>query len=293
VPKPAGSPDSNAAVAAKADDQDHLTIETMIDGRGPFRFVVDTGADRTVISDDVARRMGLAGGDQVLVEGIVRTIPAGTVLVRELAFGPVVRHDMAVPVLPRALLGADGYLGLDAVDGYRVTFDFASHLLRVDRSETSASDAAVMMTSGVRLPATGDFGHLKTIRCSVDGIRATAFIDSGAQVTIGNPELARALLTQDSAIHRTEGTVPLTGVTGGYVQGQVTAIQSVQLRELTFSIPQIVIADLQIFEIWGLRDTPALLIGMNYLNRFARVTVDYGTKQFRFDLAALTIARRS
>jgi len=265
----------------------------MIDGHGPFRFVVDTGADRTVISDDVARRMGLPGSEQVLVEGIVRTIPAGTVLVRELAFGPVVRHDMEVPVLPRALLAADGYLGLDAVDGYRVTFDFESHLLRVDRSEATAQEAAVVMTSGVRLPASGEFGHLKTIRCSVDGIRATAFIDSGAQVTIGNPELARALLSQDAALHRTEGTIPLTGVTGGFVQGQVTSIQAVQLRELTFSIPQIVIANLQIFDIWGLRDTPALLIGMNYLNRFARVTIDYGTKQFRFDLAALTIARRS
>jgi hypothetical protein len=36
-----------------------------------------------------------------------------------------------VPTLSRSLLDADGYLGLDFLDGHRVTFDFENHLLQV------------------------------------------------------------------------------------------------------------------------------------------------------------------
>jgi hypothetical protein len=47
------------------------------------------------------------------------------------------------------------------------------------------------------------------------------------------------------------------------------------------------IADLQIFELWGLTKTPALLIGMNYLRSFSRVSIDYGREEFRFEMADL------
>jgi hypothetical protein len=48
-----------------------------------------------------------------------------------------------------------------------------------------------------------------------------------------------------------------------------------------------VIADLQVFDIWGLSPKPALLIGMNYLRQFLIVSIDYGLKEIRFDLASL------
>jgi hypothetical protein len=77
----------------------------------------------------------------------------------------------------------------------------------------------------------------------------------------------------------------ITGLTGGRVEGRVTAIEEVRLKVVTFRIGFIVIADLQIFDLWGLSQTPALLIGMNYLRQFSRVTVDYGRKELLFELA--------
>jgi hypothetical protein len=201
------------------------------------------------------------------------------------------RENLEVPVLPRRLLGADGYLGLDAVDGYAVTFDFTSQLMRIEESR-GLTEARIFFSSSIDIPVQGTYGHLKAINCDVDGVPATAFIDSGAEVTIGNRRLSEALLALGGG-HRDEGSVPITGVTGGYVEGRVTTIENIRLRSLTFSIPQIVIADLQIFNIWGLHETPALLIGMNYLNRFAQVTIDYGIKEFRFRLASLAMARHA
>jgi hypothetical protein len=55
----------------------------------------------------------------------------------------------------------------------------------------------------------------------------------------------------------------------------------------------IVIADLQIFRLWGLSDTPALLIGMNFLRQFSQVSIDYGRKELRFEMARLVVAQQT
>jgi hypothetical protein len=49
----------------------------------------------------------------------------------------------------------------------------------------------------------------------------------------------------------------------------------------------VVVADFRIFDVWGLRQQPALLIGMNLLRQFSKVSIDYGRKELRFDLARL------
>jgi len=50
---------------------------------------------------------------------------------------------------------------------------------------------------------------------------------------------------------------------------------------------------MQIFGIWRLTHEPALLVGMNFLRQFAQVSIDYGRKEIRFDLASMMIARRT
>jgi predicted aspartyl protease len=284
-------PNDAARLAAGRDTANHLTINATINGKGPFRFVVDTGADRSVIAEDVAGLLGLLHERQVLVEGVVRTIPAGTVRLDNLSFGPVSRYNLDVPILPRVLLGADGYLGLDAVDGYRVTFDFKNGALEISQTRhrqligwNPPAEALV--------PVTGRFGHLRSINCRADGVRTTAFIDTGAEVSVGNVKLFEALMDISPAYLKPQ-TVPLTGITGGVVQGNITTIDKFHLNSLTFAGCNIVIADLQIFRLWELTDTPALLIGMNFLREFAQVSIDYGRKELRFELATLVVALRT
>src|SRR5262249_6385537 len=140
------------------------------------------------------------------------------------------------------------------------------------------------------VPAAGPYGHLRAFNCDVDGVRATAFVDSGAQTTIGNFPLVNAL-RQSGQSHPDLASIMITGVTGGSLEGRVTAIEQVKLKSVSFKIGFIVIAGLQIFDLWGLGQTPAVLIGMNYLRRFNRVTVDYGRKEFFFELADIATAR--
>jgi len=284
-------PDEAAKIAAERDAASHLTVGVMIDGKGPFRFVVDTGADRSVIADDVAAALGLPIQQQVMVAGVVLTIPAETVRVGTLSFGPIARNDLTVPILPRALLRADGYLGLDAIDGSRVTFDFKNRALMV-ASPYHRQSYEVVPPEEARVRVIGEAGHLRSVNCRADGVRTTTFIDTGAEISVGNAKLLSALMEIDPTYLRLE-TVPLTGVTGGTVQGHITTIKSVHLDSLTFDGCNIVVANLQIFDLWGLRDKPALLIGMNFLREFDRVSIDYGSKELRFDLARLVLAQRA
>ena len=278
-------------IAAATDLNNHLTIGVMIGGKGPFRFVVDTGADRTVVSDEVAVALGLIRGPIVNVEGVVRSISAQTVTLSDISFGPVRKEHLVVPVLPRALLGADGYLGLDTVDGYRVTFDFRNHALVIEGSRHS-SMFDIIRPNEVVVSVFGRGGHLRALNCRVDGVSTTTFIDSGAEVSVGNSALFDSLLDRDPT-YMTQQTIMLSGVTGGSIPGRVTDLDRIKIDKVSLYSTKIVISDLQIFDLWGLNDKPALLIGMNFLRAFNQVSIDYGRKELFFELASLQVAERA
>jgi predicted aspartyl protease len=128
-------------------------------------------------------------------------------------------------------------------------------------------------------------GHLRSANCIIDSVRATAFVDTGAEISVGNTQLLAMLAEHDSSYATTE-TIPLTGVTGGVINGRVATVKNVRLGGLTFEEGRIAIADLQIFKLWAIDDRPSLLIGMNWLRQFSKVSIDYGRKELRFDLAS-------
>ena len=278
------SPPSAAqpGIATGGSGRNLLTIPVLLNGKGPFQFVGDTGADRSVVSDVVARQLGLAGGGAVMVEGVVRTVAAKTAHIGELKAGPVTREGLDLPILAVEHLQADGYLGLDVINGYRLSMDFAAGQLRL--SEPYAGILAVRdAPNEVPIRLSGNAGHLRAFNCSIDRVRSVAFIDTGAEISVGNSMLYAALIARDSSYNMQE-TIPLTGVTGGEVDGRITCLKHIALGGLYIDDNRIAIADLQIFRLWELDDRPALLIGMNWLRRFSRVSIDYGRKEIRFDL---------
>jgi hypothetical protein len=284
---PPGSTGEQATtqINAATDAASHLMVEVHINGHGPYHFVVDTGADRTVLASEVAVELGLAHGEDVMLKGVVRTVLTETVSIRTMTFGSITKRHLMVPTLSRSLLDADGYLGLDFLDGHRVTFDFKNHLLQVGDPRARFS-ANWVRENEARIPASGTSGHLKSLDCMVDGVPATAFIDSGAEVTAANDPLLAALARHNPDFRET-GDIRLIDITGGEILGRVAMVSKIRLSPaLTFTDCPLVIADFLVFDAWGLRQRPALLIGMNLLRQFGRVSIDYGLQELRFDLAA-------
>ncbi len=132
-------PTQTQNIQGAPDAQDRLTVETFVNGKGPFRFVVDTGADRSVIAEDLVKDLGLRTGDDVIVQGIARALPAPAVELDSLRIGRVAIDSLPMPVLPRSWLGADGYLGLDVIDHQSVTFDFRNHALTISPPTASTT----------------------------------------------------------------------------------------------------------------------------------------------------------
>jgi predicted aspartyl protease len=265
-----------------ADDAARLTVPVRLNGNGPFEFIVDTGADGTVIADDLVNAAGLTRGAPALVHGVTRTMVTDTAVVSRLLLGTIERRDLVVPALPRQVLEADGYLGLDVIDGHRVTFDFKNKVLTVG-APRSRFAIGWRGDHEERVAAHGASGHLRFVNCLVDGVRAAAFIDTGAQISACNSSLLHALMRRKST-QGTSGTIDLSGVTGGKIEGTVTSVDKIQLESLILSQCALVVADFEVFKIWGLSRTPALLIGMNLLRSFAKVSIDYGRQDIGFEL---------
>ncbi len=273
-----------------ADGFARLTVATTIDGRGPYRFLVDTGADHTVIADTVAAEFDFPRGDDVIVQSITSAIPARTVRLRNLVFGSFTIDSLTAPILPRANLGADGYLGLDVINRRKVVFDFKNHTLSITRAESTPFPSRLHLDEA-RIAATGSAGRLTAVDCHVDGVHAYAFIDSGADCSIGNSKLFEALRDSDGRDYSSKDPVWLTGVTGATASGRRTDIHKLKLGRLNFTDGSLIISDLPVFRVWNLDDRPAVFIGMNYLRQTSAVTIDYGRQELRFRIADLRVAR--
>jgi hypothetical protein len=274
-----------AAPLAQAEPAKLLTVPVTLAGKGPFRFVVDSGAERSVLADDLATSLDLAKAGRASVIGIVREIPTDTVALPRLEAGGIAARDLRLPILPRAWLQADGYLGLDVIDNHRVSFDFAKNRLELNDPVLSLFAGYARPDESV-LSAGGRSGKLRTADCRVDGVATTAFLDTGAEVSVGNTQLYK-LLAEQGAQFRPAAPMMLTGITGGNLPARALSIAEAKLGGFDLSTDGLAIADLPIFERWGLTNTPALFVGMDFLRRFSRVSIDYGRKQYRLELASL------
>jgi predicted aspartyl protease len=253
----------------------------MINGKGPYQFVVDTGADRSVLAEDLGVALGLPRTDDVIVQGIARALPAQAVKLDALRVGRLDMDPVVMPLLPRAWLGADGYLGLDVIDKKSVTFDFINHKMVVTQSDPPKSSLIFQDEALVRVR--GSNGRLTAVNSMVNGVRCYVFIDSGAEYSIGNMALFNEM-AKEGATFLNQKPVPLVGVTGGTAFGSVTALQQIRMGGVTFTRGALVVSDLPVFDIWGLADKPAMFLGMNLLKTMSQFSIDYGRKELRFKL---------
>lgn len=281
-----GTDTGSGAVRAASETDNRLTTTVYINGSGPYRFLVDTGAERTLIAEEVATRLALPRGRRVIVEGITRDKPAVLVEIENLRMGSLVCPPLQVPVLPRAMMEVDGYLGLDVLDRHRVVLDFRAGTLTVTRPQGffaalwAHSDEAIVRTLG-------SSGRLRATDCLVNGVRAAAFVDTGAEVSVSNSALYAALLQRAANHQVVGGQVGLSGITGGTIVGRALNVDDIRVGDLHLTYTPLVVAPLEVFDVWGLSAQPALLFGMDCLRRFARVSIDYRRKELRFELASM------
>ncbi len=260
---------------AVADLYSRMSVPVRINGGGPYQFVVDTGANNSVIADALAARLGLLVGAARELHGVAGAEMAGTVTVDSLQVGDRVRRGSNLFVLPAAALGTSGLLGLDSVDGQKLVLDFKAAEMRIEASDRPRPDRREIIMSARRRS-----GQLTLVDTELAGVPVTAFIDSGAQNTIGNRVLQRR------AGARSPQTiwlpVPILSATGQTISGEAGALPSFRMGGLSVDHLPVLFADLHTFSLWDLNSRPALLLGVDVLSRFERVSLDFARGEVRF-----------
>ena len=136
------------AVAAAQDATARMTIPVMVNGHGPYAFVVDTGADRTVISRRLAELLKLTAGDDVRLHDTAGAADVHTVVLDRLSFGGRELHGLQAAVLEAGNIGAAGMLGIDSLHDQRVLMDFVSSTFAASPSLRQAEPADAIVVYG-------------------------------------------------------------------------------------------------------------------------------------------------
>ena len=272
-------PGPKFATPTTLDRAGRIVAPVEINGQGPFRFVLDTGANRSAVSAATARQLGLEAHEssKVSVHGITGSAVLPAVDVATFRAGELLFKDQRLPVLPSAVFGGvDGILGIDVLKSARIDVDFGGDTVTIRRSSGARAPPGYLV-----VPAKLRHGGLLLVNGKVGKVPVKAILDTGAERTLGNEALRAALELrardpQESVATTVIGATPQLAEGTSFVAPAI-AIGGARLTNLTVTF-----GDLHVFKIWSLLDEPALLIGMDLLGTMEHFVVDYRRREFHF-----------
>lgn len=254
-----------------------MTVEVHVNGRGPYRFLVDSGADTSVVGLNIARDLQLPVGTPANLHGMTGSSLVDRVLVNQLTLGQSTISNLQLPALLERDLGGQGMIGIDALVQQRLMMDFEKRVIKVEDASTPAQwlDGEIVVTARRRR------GQLILTQVRAAHLPVEAVVDTGSEITIGNLALRDRLIrgNKDKFV-----TIPVTGVTGVTVNLQLARVGELRLGSVTLRDVPMAFADVPPFAVFGLTKEPALLLGTDLLATFRRVSLDFRARKVRFQL---------
>jgi predicted aspartyl protease len=259
-----------------------MTVAVNVEGRGPYRFVVDSGADTSVIGTRLARSLALPPTTPVMLHGMTASGAVDRVLIDRLDLGQSTIRDLKMPVLREVDLGGDGMLGIDALVSQRLMMDFDKRVITIEDARTPPPkrlDGEIVVVARRRR------GQLILTQASVDRHPIEAVIDTGSEISIGN-SLLRAKLSRYYA-DKLE-TAEMIGVTGVVAKIDLIRVPELRIGPVLLRDVPIAFADVPPFKVFGLDKQPALLLGTDMMATFRKVSLDFRARKVRFQLRRCT-----
>lgn len=271
------APEPLYAAPTRADRAGRIHAAVMINDSGPYRFILDTGANTSALAPRVAEELGLHGVDSTLivVHGVTGSALLPAVRVESLRAGDVRIPATNLPVLPGPVFGgADGILGINALQKTRIEVDFEN-----DRVSITPSTGRRALPGYLVVPATLQKGGLLLVKGKVGKIPVAVIIDTGAERTLGNMALRTALI--ERARYDDELDVTVLGATTEVSAGKYFRAPRISIGDADLIDLPVTFGELHVFDVWGLADTPALVIGMDLLGMLRKFIVDYRRREFQ------------
>ena len=263
------APEPRYVAPTTRDRVGRIWAPVLINGEGPFRLVLDTGASRSAIIPKVAEALKLPiAVDSVRLRGVTGTAVASSIKVDTLEVGELILQGTRMPIVTDVFGGADGVLGAEGLGDKRITIDFRNDEISIIRSHRQPPPMGFLA-----LPFVLKKNRGMRIAVTVGGVRAIGVVDTGAQMTVGNLALREALARRRKEAEAAGDAV--IGVTQDIQYADRARISSLYAGDLLVRNADIMFADLHIFEHWKLISKPAVLIGMDILGVLDTLILDY------------------
>jgi clan AA aspartic protease (TIGR02281 family) len=270
------APAANTAFPLERDDAGRMLAAVTVNDKGPYQFILDTGANRTVLAPRVASELGIAldSAPQRSVSGIGGAGRAPMVRISSLKAGALDRRDVSALIMSGyALEGADGIIGMDGLAGQRLLIDFER------RSFETGPGGEPAPADFIVIPGVLRFGHLLEVPIEIDGVRVRAIIDTGSQSTIGN-----AALMERFAGAATNGQYGMTGVDGRTVASPRVLLRNVRLGALRMETISVHLGELPIVRGADAKELPAVHLGMDVLGATRAIAIDLARRELQVQL---------
>jgi predicted aspartyl protease len=246
----------------------------LINGKGPFRLVLDTGANSSALLPSVAQALGipLHESKNVRLHGATGTAVVPIVVVDSLEVGDLFLGGERLPIVADVFGGAQGILGGKGLSDKRIFIDFGNDQIRISRSR---SKAAPMGYTTVPIKVTSS--QLLMMDILIGSVRTKAVLDTGAQQTIGNHALYEALIRRG----RESSDQAIIGVTLDVAHGKSVPVPPIALGGIEVRNMRVTFGDMYIFEQWKMTHEPAMLLGMDVIGTLDTLIIDYKMRELQ------------
>lgn len=259
---------------AQRDRYERLTIPVTIEGKGPYRFMVDTGSQATVVSRAVSEQLQLPALGKATLVAMGSRREVDLVELSGLEFAGRLFDNLQAPLLEAYNVGADGILGLDSLQDMRVLIDFKEDRMLVSDAGSLGGNRGYEIV----VKARRRLGQMIITDARIDGIRTAVIIDTGAQNTVANMALKNKMRAKGDVV------VESTDVNGVKVYGNLGYARKMSIGGLEMTGIPVTFADSPAFDALDLAKKPALIMGMRNLQNFDRIAIDFSTGQVLFDV---------
>jgi Aspartyl protease/PDZ domain len=163
----------------------HVYLDVMLNGKGPYHFVFDTGG-ANVVDSEAAKEIGLTGNGSAQMTGAgssTESTSFGTI--KALQIGKATVRNQVFVVLPiRKGFGVTAGMPIDGVIGYEVLSRFVTTFDYGDKRVVLQLPGAYMASPGARVVPIEQYGTQPQFACAIDSVPTTCTLDTGARESV-------------------------------------------------------------------------------------------------------------